>query len=94
MMATWGLLGWSDIRAMNARKTLLVGSTNAIAVLCFILAHKVWWPQTAVVLVSAVVGGYVGAAIARRLPATYLRTGITIFNFLITAVFFSTGWLR
>jgi uncharacterized membrane protein YfcA len=39
-------------------------------------------------LVAAVAGGYGGAYLARRLPATALRAGIIVFNFLITAAFF------
>lgn len=88
MMAVWGLFGVTDVKAMNATKTLMVGMTNAIAVLCFIMVGKVWWPHTAVMLVSAIVGGYGGASIARRIPANYLRMGITAFNFFITAAFF------
>jgi uncharacterized membrane protein YfcA len=32
MMAAWGLFGVSDVRAMNATKVVLVGATNAVAV--------------------------------------------------------------
>src|SRR5262245_51489145 len=88
MMAAWGLFGVSDIRAMNATRVLLVGATNAVAVLCFALAGRVWWPQAGVVLIAAVAGGYGGATLARRLADSYLRAGITAFNFLITAAFF------
>jgi uncharacterized protein len=87
-LATWSLLGMTDIKAMNATKTLVVGATNAVAVVCFVVAGKVWWPQTCVMLVAAVVGGYAGARFARRLSPHRLRMGITGFNFLITAVFF------
>jgi uncharacterized protein len=87
-LATWSLLGMTDIKAMNATKTLVVGATNAVAVVCFIIAAKVWWPQTCVMLLAAVVGGYGGARIARRLAPDRLRMGITAFNFVITAVFF------
>jgi uncharacterized protein len=87
-LAVWSLLGMTDIRAMNATKTLVVGATNAVAVVCFILAGKVWWPQTGVMLIAAVVGGYGGARFARRVPPHRLRFGISVFNFVITAVFF------
>jgi uncharacterized membrane protein YfcA len=87
-LAVWSLLGMTDIRAMNATKTLVVGATNAVAVVCFILASKVWWPQTSVMLIAAVAGGYGGARFARRVPPHRLRFGISVFNFMITAVFF------
>jgi uncharacterized membrane protein YfcA len=87
-LATWSLLGMTDIKAMNATKTLLVGATNAVAVACFIIAGKVWWPQTCMMLIAAVVGGYTGARFARRVSAHHLRLGITVFNVVITSAFF------
>ncbi len=87
-LAVWSLLGMTDIRAMNATKTLVVGSTNGIAVICFVIAGKIWWPQTIVMLAAAILGGYGGAHFARRLPPQRLRMGISVFNFVITAVFF------
>ena len=38
MMAVWSLFGVRDILSMNAAKTLLVGATNTIAVVCFVVA--------------------------------------------------------
>ena len=69
MMAVWSLLGEVDIKAMSAGRTLLVSAANAVAVLCFALAGPVRWPETLVMLVAAVIGGYFGAALARRIPA-------------------------
>src|SRR3954470_23868912 len=69
MMAVWSLLGHVDIKAMSAGRTLLVSAANAVAVLCFALAGPVRWPETLVMLVAAVIGGYFGAALARRVPA-------------------------
>ncbi|QRN95501.1 sulfite exporter TauE/SafE family protein [Archangium violaceum] len=88
MMAVWSLVGLSDIKAMNAARTLLVGATNSIAVLCFVAANAVWWPQTCVMLAASVVGGHAGARVTRRLPSHLLRAGITIFNVAMTAAFF------
>ena len=91
MMATWSLLGSVEVGGMGAARTLLVSAANAVAVLCFVAAGVVWWPQTLVVLVAAVVGGYFGARVARLLPPARLRLGIAVFNFVLTAGFF---WLR
>lgn len=88
MMAVWNLFGITDIRAMNGAKTLLVGVTNAAAVLCFAATGLVWWPQAAAMMAGAVIGGYSGAHCARRINPARLRMGITIFNVIITAIFF------
>lgn len=94
MMAVWSLFGITDIRAMNAYKTLLVGVTNAAAVCWFAAVGLVWWPQALTMLTGAVIGGYSGAHCARRLNPAYLRRGITVFNVVITVCFFlkSRGW--
>jgi len=88
MMAAWSIFGLSDIRAMSAARTLLVGATNAVAVVCFVFAGLVWWPQALLMLVAAVAGGYAGARVARRVDPDRLRAGITVFNFLVTAAVF------
>ena len=88
MMAVWSLFGVGDIHAMNAAKSLLVGATNTIAVVCFVIAGGVYWPQALVMLVAAVIGGYIGARVARRLDPKRLRLGISCLNVVITALFF------
>jgi uncharacterized membrane protein YfcA len=88
MMAAWSIFGLSDIRAMSAARTLLVGATNAVAVVCFVFAGLIWWPQALLMLVAAVAGGYGGARLARRADPDRLRAGITVFNFVITAAVF------
>ncbi|WP_029912178.1 sulfite exporter TauE/SafE family protein [Pelobacter seleniigenes] len=88
MMAVWSLFGILDIRVMNGIKTLLVGVTNAAAVLWFSAMGMVWWPQALIMLAGAVIGGYSGARCARHLNPIFLRRGITLFNIIITAYFF------
>ncbi len=89
MMATWSLLGHNDLKALNAAKTLLAGSMNFTAVVCFVVAGQIYWPQAAVMLVASVLGGYLGAHyVGRRANPQYLRAGITVLCFGITTMFF------
>lgn len=92
MMAAWSLLSTLDVKAMNPPKTLLVGAANAVAVLCFIAARQVWWKETLTLLVAAVLGGYAGALLARRLPSGWLRRGVLLLTAAMTVVFF-LRWL-
>ncbi len=83
------LFGLTDIHAMNANKTLMAGFMNAAAVVCFVAAGKIWWPQTAVMLVGAVVGGFVAAHGAKRMNPIYVRRAVIALSVVITAVFFA-----
>ncbi|MFD1144606.1 TSUP family transporter [Larkinella insperata] len=84
----------SDIKISNANKTLFVGIANAVAVLLFILADKVLWLPTGIMLTATSAGGYWGALYTKRVDPEKLRTGIIAFNFLITAAFFIRIYLN
>jgi uncharacterized membrane protein YfcA len=88
MLAVWGLFGVRDIRMMNANRTLLGGIMNAAAVILFIAAGKIWWQETAVMLVGAVIGGYVVARMVRKLNPRYLRAAVTVIGIGVTIAFF------
>ena len=93
LLAVWSVLGDLDIKAMSAARTVLVSAANAVAVLCFTIAGPVRWPETAVMLVAAVVGGYAGAHLARRMPGPILRRFVIAFGAATTAVFFWRAWM-
>ncbi|MBP0445921.1 sulfite exporter TauE/SafE family protein [Roseomonas sp. SSH11] len=88
MMAVWGLLGDLDIKAMSALRTLLVSAANLVAVACFAIAGPVFWPETLVMLVAAIAGGYLGALLASRMPASVLRGFVILFGTAMTVLFF------
>jgi uncharacterized membrane protein YfcA len=88
MMAVWSVFGVTDVRAMNAAKTLLVGSLNTIAVVIFVAAGKVYWPQAVTMMVAAIIGGYAGARVGRRVDPRAVRLLINAVNVTMTAIFF------
>jgi hypothetical protein len=88
MLALWSLAGFTDLRAMNASKTLYVGTTNSVAAVCFVLAGLVAGTPTLIMLVAAILGGYGGARFVRRLDPRHLRIGINVVNFGMMALFF------
>lgn len=89
MIAMWGLLDTRDLKSLNAPRTLLVSAAYAVAVLTFIVAGAVRWPETLAMLTAAGIGGYAGAQLGRRLPAAVIRTGTLALTFCITLVFFA-----
>ena len=89
MLAVWSLLGAYDIHALNANRTLLGGSMNCAAVVLFIIAGKVWWLQTLVILIGSVAGGYVGARFARQTDPLHVRRIATAISVAVTVAFFA-----
>jgi uncharacterized protein len=87
-LAVWSLFGLTDVKAMNPNKILLGGLTNTAAVICFVIAGKVWWTQSLVMLAGAVVGGYAGARFGRKLDARVVRGVVIAISVTATIVFF------
>ncbi len=88
MMAVWTLLDGAELKALAATRTLLVAAANGAAVLCFIGAGVVRWPELLSMMTAAVVGGYFGARYARYLPAQVLRVFVVVLSATVTAAFF------
>jgi uncharacterized membrane protein YfcA len=88
MLAVYSLFGLTDLNAMNATKSFLAGVINGISVVVFVIAGKIAWPQTIVMLVTALAGGYIGARVARKMNPKHLRIGIIAISVTVTAVFF------
>ena len=89
MLATWTVFGLTDIHMMNANRTLLGAAANIVATGLFIFAHKIAWPQTLVMLVGTIIGGYAGAHWARKANPRVLRACISVVSVAITIVFFA-----
>jgi uncharacterized membrane protein YfcA len=88
MLATWTVFGLKDIHVMNANRTLMGAAANSVAAVLFIIARKIWWPQTLVMLVASVIGGYVGVIAAKKVSPKYVRAFVIVVSSGITIAFF------
>ena len=79
----------NDINAMNGLKNGLSFVLSAISVATFAAAGIVAWPQALVMMIAAIVGGYVGAPIARALPANVVRGIVIVVGAAMSAIFFA-----
>lgn len=93
MMSIWGLLDSRDLKSLNAPRTLLVSAANIIAVLTFIVAQAVHWPETIVMLIAATIGGYTGALIGRSASAKAVRVTTLSLTACITLAFFARAYM-
>jgi uncharacterized protein len=81
-------LGMRDIHAMGAIRTLLAAAINAAAVVTFILAGAVLWPQCGVMVAGALLGGWFGARYAQRADPRKVRAFVIGIGLAMSAYFF------
>ena len=88
MIAALAIQGFKDVHEINALKNWLSAVIYSVAVATFVIADAVSWPHTLIMLVTATIGGYWGAAVARKLPAIWLRRFIIAVGGLLTLYYF------
>ncbi len=88
LLALFGLLGQTRLNAMNGLKNLVSALLTAIAVAVYAAGGVVNWRYALLMMVAATAGGYIGARVARRIPALWLRWSIVATGLVMTAIFF------
>jgi len=83
-------LGMRDIHAMGAIRTLLAAAINAAAVVTFISAGAVLWPQCVVMIAGALTGGWFGAHYAQKADPRKMRYVVIGVGLVMSAYFFVT----
>lgn len=91
MLAMLQMLGMSKIHEMNAIKTVLGSTINAVAFFVFIFSPLVLWDVTIVMILGAIIGGYVGARVSLRISPEKLRLIISVIGFAMSGYFFLYG---
>ena len=91
MLATLGLTGMKSLHTMNALKAVLAACINGVAIVTFIIAREVAWPQALTMVAGAVAGGYGGAHFARKLDQRVIRRFVILVGCVMTLIFFVHG---
>ncbi len=85
-LAVLSILLPDDIQHSNALKGMLSLIINAVAVIYFAAFGPVKWEPAAIMAIGAVLGGYLGVGVARRLGRTWLRVAVISYGVFV-AVF-------
>jgi len=83
-------LGMRDVHAMSSIRTLLAAVINAAAVLMFIVARAVFWPQCLLMIAGATVGGWFGAHYAQKADPAKVRRVVIFIGLGMSAYYFVT----
>jgi uncharacterized membrane protein YfcA len=88
MLAMLAALGMTDIHAMNALKSVMGFVINGVAAFTFIVKGAVYWKHGIVMIAGGIIGGYLGAHYAQKLPASWIRAFVVLAGAGMTVYFF------
>jgi len=83
MLSSLAFVGIPDIHQMNAVKTVLAATMNGVTAVILGIAGVVRWDYAAIMAVAAILGGYAGARIGRRMRADYVRALVVAIGFAV-----------
>jgi uncharacterized membrane protein YfcA len=90
-MALVGLFSTESLHQLNAIRNVLLGLANAVAMIIFAFVAPVHWEAAGALALGSLVGGMIGARLARRVPARPLRIGIGCVGLSVAAWIGVTG---
>ena len=90
MLGSLSLMGMRDIHEMNAIKTLLTTIVNFTAFAFFAVKGFVAWPLAILMAGGAIVGGYAGARLAKRMNQRFVQFVIVAIGLLVSVWLFRT----
>ena len=79
------------VRIAGASKNVLASVINAAAVLVFLFTPHIPWMRVAVLSVGAVIGGYGGAQLLRRVDERLIRGCVVVLGLFLTVGLFLRG---
>jgi len=88
LLALYALWGLTNLNLMNGLKNGASFVISAISVLTFALAGLIVWPMAITMMAANILGGYIGAKLAKRLSKTVVRNIVIVVGLVMSAVFF------
>ncbi len=88
MLALLAIMGVESIHTMNAYKTVLATVCNGIAIVAFVFAGAVIWPQAILMLLGAALGGFYGAHFAQKMDPQHVRIMVIVIGATMSVYFF------
>jgi len=92
-LAVLVVTGREDIRQANVLKNLLASVVSAVTIAIFVIQGVVSWPETIVMLLGAVLGGFLGGRLIAVLSPATVRAIVILAGTAMTLVYAWRYWL-
>jgi uncharacterized membrane protein YfcA len=93
MLSCLGLMGLSDIHAMNGLKNFLNVCINGVSVAVFAVQGAIDWRFAGLMAPAAILGAYLGSRLARRLDRRFIRLMVVGIGFVLAGHFLIRHWV-
>ncbi|MDQ1631883.1 MAG: uncharacterized protein QOJ32_1229 [Frankiaceae bacterium] len=90
LLAVMGMLVDDDLQRLNATKNVLAGLVNGVAAALFIVFSSVAWEAAGLLALGSIVGGALGAVLARRIPSWVLRIVVVVVGVTVGVILLLT----
>lgn len=88
MLGSFSVMGLRDIHKMNAMKTPLAAIINVTAFIFFAWKGLVVWYLAGLMMIGAIIGGYAGARLAKRVAPRLVRSCVVAIGLIVSVIFF------
>jgi uncharacterized membrane protein YfcA len=92
LLGVFALATGGDYRSANVTKNLVSGLNGLSAAVVFAAKGAVVWPHTLALMAGTVVGGLIGAYVARRIPHNVMRVVVVVIGAALTIDFARQYW--
>jgi uncharacterized protein len=82
-----------ELRSLNVVKNMFAFLTNVTAIIFFLWFGLIAWPQTLVMMIGTLTGGFLGIKLTKILPTQTVRVVIITCGVLMTAIYIYKYWL-
>lgn len=88
VMSVLAVFGIQNINQVNALKVIATCTANGIAVVTFIVEKQILWKYCLLMMLTAAIGGYLGARYSRGLNPKFMRALVAAIGLGMAAYFF------
>jgi uncharacterized membrane protein YfcA len=82
----------NDIRAIKALKNILASCVAIASTIIFIVQGAISWPETIMMMIGALFGGYGGGYLIRVLPGIYVRRFVILAGAVMSLIYALRYW--
>ena len=91
LLGILGIFLHERLQRVNALKNVLSLIINGVALVAFGVFGPVAWDAVLVIALASLAGGYLGARVARRLPAGLLRVAVVTYGVVVAVILLVRG---